>query len=213
MMAFFKSEEELEKEQERESLSDLRAASRKVMGVVYKLEDHIEDCERRNRETREEAKRALAANNKREALLLVQTYQHGQQRYLALEKKRWIFESYAEKIEMMKIDVLMGSALKMAGQFISLDVNALLDETSTLDDKLSDYGELSREWDRLFDSATKSSHFEEIPSTDTLLNDLLSEISGTPSEAQKVKVAEPLETNEKEKQIENLKSELDNLQS
>ena len=210
-MAFFKSAEEIEKERERKSLNDLRAASRKVMGVVYKLEDHIEDCEKKNRATWEDAKRALAAGDKRKALFLVQTYQHGQRRYLALEKKRWIFESYTEKIEMMKVDVQMGSALKMAGQFISLDVDAMLDETATLDGKLSDYGELSREWDRLFDSATKSSHFEEIPSTDTLLNDLFSEIKGTQPATPVVEVAAPVDAKEKEKQIEGIKSELNNL--
>ena len=178
--------------------------------MVIKLGDLIDQSEKKNREIWESAKNALRNGDKVSAKNFVLRYQHGQRSYLAKEKQRWILESYVEKIEIMKVDVMSGTALQLAGQFIKLDVDAIRDEMSILDDKFAGMKELSDEWDRLFTTASKVPGYEEIPSEQTLMNDLISELKGPEVAAPASTIPVPTIV-EKEKQIENLKTALDNL--
>ena len=169
-----------EKERKREAERRMRRAFTKAEDAVDTINSAINELNQNKIKAWENAKNSTAAGRKAEAMLSLQKYRGFEVQIYQLEKRKWVFENYINRLKMADVNNVFAAAMADLNNAVQVDIDMVVDSIEGIDEKLADVSQLDKIWEKNFNKNINGLSMKEtdiIPDVDSLFNSLQGEVA------------------------------------
>ncbi|MBR0238328.1 MAG: Snf7 family protein [Thermoguttaceae bacterium] len=173
---FFTSDDDRKRDEARRQ----RRAINKAEDAIDTVDSTIAELRKDELKEWENAKKAAAAGRKADAMLALQRFRQFEVHIYQLEKRKWVFENYLNRLKMSTINDVFRDAMEALNDAIQVDVDMVTDSIEDINDKLTDVTALDKEWEKNFQKNINGMSVQEtdiIPDIDALFQAVQGEVA------------------------------------